>query len=314
MSYTWSDNAPVLGDMSPQEAAARLRSLGDEKTATELEALEIRAHSSRGIMGVASPSSSLKHLWQWWDTDCPWKNTGHEIGYITSEHPAERAQTIVSAREIEPDTTLKGKKLKITLDRFFIVAYPGGITHRILLKFFTRNQVRRTPEDIHFNMICRARDGEAANINGSPIFIGLSTGNQGIVLGCESVKVADKRDEAFLGFLDSDVFKAGLHLVSTIQPAVSLIASAAYHITKTVVDQKTNAKVQEFEMGLDFSKIPSNYKLAAGSYLVVQIAKEGQSSWDWNDWRYQNGQVVRKDSPRFLLPYNYFIFGISLGE
>src|SRR5258708_5628907 len=163
---------------------------------------------------------------EWWGKDSPWKHVGFEIGYLVPTDPIKRAsfRLLQSARAIDPDTTLRNATLNIALDRFFVVSYPpsirhlGSITHRVLLRFYTLHQTQRKSEDIHFNKTCKARDGEAASISGSPIFLGLKVSDQGIVFGCESVKVTDEHDQSFLGFLESDAFTAGLQLLSTIQP------------------------------------------------------------------------------------------------
>lgn len=316
MGYSWSDGIPVLGELPAREAIAKLQALGDDKTVRELEMLYRQSISLGGVMGMSDVSRQFS---EWWSKDSPWKYVGFEVGYIVPPDPTKKAgfQLLQSAREIEPDTTLHNATLNITLDRFFVVSYPpsirhlGSITHRVLLRFYTLHQTQRRSEDIHFNKICKARDGEAASIVGSPIFLGLKVSDQGIVLGCESVKVTDEHDQSFLGFLESDAFTAGLQLLSTIQPIVGMIAITAAYITKVVAGRNVNAKVHEFEARLGLDKgIPSSYKLAAGSYVVVQTPGGSQPSWNWNDWKYQNGNIVRSRSPQTLLSYNYFIFGI----
>jgi hypothetical protein len=313
MSYPWSDNIPMLGEMTPQDAIEKIRALGNEKTTAELEGLRLRSLSSKGVMGAPDHTGLLKHFWQWWDKDRPWKHTGFVIGYIDPiRSETEEAGNIRSAMEIHPDAAIKAKPLKITLDRFFVAEYPGRITHRILLKFYTRNYVHRGSEEIHFNMICNARDGESASISGSPIFIGVHPDDQGLVLGCECVEVVDRQDQEFLSFLESEAFKSGLQMISMLQPAITLVASTAYHITKMIASRKPSAKVHEFELNLHFGALPSHCKLLPGSYIVIQISEDDQASWNWNDWRYRDGRIVRRDYPGILLPYNYFIFGIDI--
>jgi hypothetical protein len=66
-------------------------------------------------------------------------------------------------------------------------------------------------------------------------------------------------------------------------------------------------------MGLDFSDVAFRARLAEGSYLAVQIPEQLQQVWDWADWIYQptSGQVVRKDDPGQLIPFNYVVFSVS---
>ena len=40
MTETWFDNLPVIGKLPPEEIVDKLREMGDEKTATELENLQ----------------------------------------------------------------------------------------------------------------------------------------------------------------------------------------------------------------------------------------------------------------------------------
>jgi hypothetical protein len=146
--------------------------------------------------------------------------------------------------------------------------------------------------------------------------VGLNVGTEGMVFKCFTVNVKNDADEAFLGFLESDAFKAGLQLASTAQPAIGLFSETALGLTKAIAARNKNVPVQDFYMGLDFSTIAAGARLAEGSYLAVQIPESLQTVWDWSEWVYNpnNGQVVNKESPTQLIPYNYLVFGISRYE
>ena len=168
--------------------------------------------------------------------------------------------------------------------------YPGGGTHRVLFDFYAQNQVPGSVEHLHFNASCRARQGQHAGVIGYPIFVGLNVGTEGMAFRCYTVNVKNDADEAFLSFLDSDAFKAGLLLASTAQPALAT--------------RHRNVPVQEFHMGLDFSSDPMGARLAEGAYLAVQIPESVQVVWDWSEWVYDpsTGHVVSRTDPSLLIP------------
>jgi hypothetical protein len=246
----------------------------------------------------------------------PWQHTAHAFGYLAPATPGQDALPIRHAGEVAADSSLKNATLKITLDRMRVAAYPGGGMHRVLFDFYAQNQVPGRAEDIHFNATYRIREGEQAAILGFPIFIGLNVGNEGVSFRCFTVNVKNDDDEAFLDLLESDVFKAGLRLGTTAQPALAPLSGLALGLTKTLAARHRNVPVQDFFLGLDFSNIPLRGRLAEGSYLAVQIPDAQEASWDWNAWVYipARGQVVSQADPKKPIPYNYLVFSISRCE
>src|SRR6266571_4023974 len=89
-------------------------------------------------------------------------------------------------------------------------------------------------EHLHFNATYRVQQGEHAGISGYPIFTGLNAGHEGMTLKCRTINVSNDEDEAFLSFLESDVFKAGLQLVTTAQPVIAPFSEMALGIAKTI--------------------------------------------------------------------------------
>ena len=114
------------------------------------------------------------------------------------------------------------------------------------------------------------REGEHAGIHGYPIFIGLNVGDEGLSFRCRTINVSNDQDEAFLDFLESDVFKAGLKPVNTAQPVIAPFSELGLGIAKTIAKRNRNVSVQDFDLGLDFSTLSMNGRLAEGSYLAVQ--------------------------------------------
>jgi hypothetical protein len=300
MTETWFENLPVIGELPPEAVIAKLREMGDEKTALELE----NAKTPEGQPMTYGGGLFQKKIWE---------ATTHTFGYIPPTPQSPQAIPIQSANNIAPDKTLKNSRIKITLDRLRVADYPGGGTHYILFDFYAQNQVSESVEHLHFNNTYRVREGEQAAIVGYPIFIGLNVGTEGVAFKCLTVNIKNQEDENALSFLESDVFKAGLKLAETVQPAIAPLSNMALGLTHAIANRHKNVAVQDFYMGLDFSNIATRARLAEGSYLAVQIPESQQKSWEWDDWLYEQktGQIVNDYDRTELIPYNYIIFSVS---
>jgi len=297
----WFDDVPVIGRMSPVQAAKKLRELGAYDIPEEPQ--------EHDEVGGPSPLGSWK---SWWRTKL-WQDTGHAFGYIAPSSVSDQLVPIRHAGSIAADASLKGARLKITLDRLRIMEYPGGGTHHVLFDFYAQNQIAGDVEHLHFNATFKGREGEHAALVGYPLFVGLQVGQEGVAFKCFTVNVKNDQDESLLGFLDSDVFKAGLRLVTTAQPALAPLATMASGLARGLAGRNRNVAVQNFYMGLDFSNVSTRARLAEGSYLAVQVPEDEQPAWDWTLWKYSpaNGSVVSATDPRQALPYNYVVFGVS---
>lgn len=300
----WFDQLPVLGNLPAAQAAAKLHEVGENDAAAALE-----AELKRATQMFATPT--------WWPfQDKPWQHTAHTFGHLAAATQGNAPLPIRHAGNITADQTLKNRRIKITLDRLRVAAYPGGGTHLVLFDFYAQNQVPGDVEHLHFNATYRVREGEQAAIMGFPIFVGLNVGAEGVAFKCFTVNVQNDEDETLLGFLESDVFKAGLKLTSTVQPAIAPFSQMALGLTKSIAMRHRNVPVQDFYMGLDFSSIATRARLAEGSYLAVQIPETLQTVWDWSEWMYNpaNGQIVNKAESTRLIPYNYLVYSVSRYE
>lgn len=300
----WFDEQPVLGDLPHLQAAAKLREIGDEITA---EALEEEVDPN-----IANFSARSSWLFQ----DKPWQHTSHTLGYLAPTPPNNRDLPIQPAGSITPDLALKGDRIKITLNALRVAAYPGGGTHQILFDFYAQNQLTDVTEHLHFNSTYRVREGERAALLNYPIFLGLNIGNDGLVFKCYTVNVKNEEDEAAIQFLESDAFKTGLKLATTVQPAIKPLSEMAIGLTKAIANRRKNVAVQDIQIGLDFSNNPMGARLAEGVYIAVQIPETLTRVWDWSDWIYDTstGQIVKDYNRDQLIPYNYIAFGISRYE
>lgn len=301
----WFDDLPVIGNMPPEQAIVKLREVGEDDVADMLEMTQESQTKAFGSSGLRS----WLHL-----QDRPWEHTAHTFGYLAPTAPGTTIPLpLQSIGTIAADSSLKHARVKITLSRLRVADYPGGGMHRVLLHFYAQNQLPHSKEDLHFNATYRVQEGEHAGIHGYPIFVGLHVGDEGLSFRCRTINVSNDQDEAFLDFLESDVFKAGLTLVNTAQPVIAPFSELALDLAKTIAKRHRNVSVQDFDLGLDFSTISMNGHLAEGSYLAVQIPENQRASWNWDEWIYHPGRdhVVKRNDPQDLIPYNYLIFSIS---
>ncbi|HBR00389.1 MULTISPECIES: hypothetical protein [unclassified Roseofilum] len=300
MNVNWFDDLPAIGKMPVTQAAAKLREIGEEELAIALLAAEDR-----------QPAASTFSGWSLFER--PWQHAAHTFGYIAPVPANTKIIPIKSAGNINPDLSLKNARIKITLNCLRVASYPGGDTHQILFDFYTQNQLQNTQEHLHFNSTYRVREGERAAIINYPIFVGLNVGNDGIPFKCYTVNIKNEEDEAAVKFLESDVFKAGLKLSSTVQPAIAPLSAMAVGLTKAIARRRKNVPVQDFYLGLDFGSNPLGARLAEGVYVAVQIPEKERRVWDWSDWVYdaETSQVVNDYDHTELIPHNYIAFGIS---
>jgi hypothetical protein len=301
----WFDDLPVIGKMPTAAAAAKLREMGDAETADRIERPSPQTAPGPETFGIFGFEKSRERLYL---------NTTHSYGHFEAGMSGEAILPVCHAGYIEPDESLKKGRIKITLDRLQIASYPGGGMHRVLFDFYAKNQVQGQDEHLHFNMTYRIQEGQQAGIIGYPIFIGLNVGLEGVDLRGFTVNVKNDADERFLAVLGSDVFKSGLKLATTLQPAIAPLTGIAYALTQTVASRNRNVPVQDFYMGLDFNKlVPTRARLREGSYVVVQIPESDEAVWDWDEWVFNrnSGQLVRKDNHKRFVPYNYIVLGVS---
>lgn len=291
----------VLGQMKSFEVASLLDDLGDKRGA-------FRIREAAKLDNKDVEFSLL--AWPWPKEDPIWKYTSHAYGFIPPATANTNANVaIADAGNMGADTTLKNQTIKITLDRLLVRDYPGNDVHHILFDFYGQHQTTGQKQGLHFTQTYRVLEGQGAAITGYPIFIGLKVGLEGVSFKCQTVNVKNEDDEKMLNFMDGDVFKNGLELLNTVNPALPVVTGFATGITKAVLSRNKNVLVQAFDMGLDFSTIKTRAKLKEGSYVVVQAPVP----FDWSQWVYSptNGQIISSGDTNKTIPYNYIVFSIS---
>jgi len=302
----WFDD-PVLGKLPPREAATKLREVGENAAADRLEESEtVRSFETKGIGG--------RNRWPFQDK--PWQHTSHAFGYLAHAAPGSELLPIRAIGNIPADAGLRDGRVKIALSRLRAASYPGSGMHRVLLHVSAQNQARGKAEDVHFNTTYRIWDGDQAGVQGYPLFVGLCVGGEGLSLKCRTINVSNDQDEAFLDFLESDTFKAGLKLATTAQPVIAPFSEMALGLAKMVAKRHRNVAVQDFDLGLDFGADPMGGRLAEGAYLAVQIPESLRPIWNWDEWAYHPNlaQVVKRADHQQTIPYNYLVFSVSRYE
>jgi hypothetical protein len=242
----------------------------------------------------------------------PWSYTSHQLGYITpSDNNSNENLIIKNPASIKAHQNLKNKPINIRLDRLYIHDYPGSGTHNIMVTFVARNQLVGVQESVTFSQVYRVQGGNSAGIVGYPIFIGLNLGSQGLAFEFSTINVKNDEDEAVLQTIESDVFKNGLQLLTTSQPAIAPFTTMSLGLVKYLAKKNKNVPVQNLYLGLDFDDGGMGARLAEGSYIAVQVPKD--NTIDWEQWVYQPtiGAIVKKDDNNTVLKYNYLVFRVT---
>lgn len=304
---------PSLATLPPLTAAAKLREVGETGAAESLEnAAALRQPGTAQDFGIFDRARAPQ----------PWMHSGTSVGYLAPVASDDDAISIISARRVGADAALKGARVKVTLDRLYAAGFPGGGEHQVLLHFATQYQEpgRAQAEPLRFSTTCKVRDGQIANVQDFPIFVGLPVGSEDLTLEYTAINVKNDDDEKILNVLNSEgfaeVFKAGVQLVSTFQPMLAPFSALALSLAKYFFGREKNINIGPFKMGLDFSTIPLHNHLAAGSYIVAQLPEDLQRTWNWSDWAYRidSGLVIKKSDPTQRIPYNYLIFSIARSQ
>jgi hypothetical protein len=289
MSRFSSDDS--LGAKADSDIANYLLKIGDNEAAREFLDGDIAGQ------GLFSPIR-------------PWKMTGMMLGYFDAATEGEGAVPIVGVSSIQGDQNLIGKRIKITMDKFFVQSYPGLGTHDILCEFAGKNQVAAEAEELRLALRFKANDNASAARSGTPIFLGVTVGADGISFEGRTVNLASKGDEQLLATFESPAFKNGLTLITTAQPALKPFVGLAGAVVKFLAKQGSNAQIHDFNVGLDFTNGASSARLRFGSYVVVQT---DAPNWDWSEfvWDRDALSLKRKTPSNDDLGFNYMVFGVG---
>lgn len=277
-----------LGSLPPNEIAEYLQTIGEEE-----EARKFLAGASGQAASIFNP---------------PYAHTGMVLGFIPPEQGVKQVQGIST---VSGDKELVGKKIKVTLDKFFVASYPGSGKHTVLFEFTGKNQVTGEAEELTFALRFEVSDGAGAGITGGAIFSGLTVAQDGISFKGRTVNVKSEADEVLLETLNTNAFKAGLTLLNIAQPALKPLTSLATATVGTVLTRKKNRQIHSFDLGLDFAGSATSARLRLGSYLVVQT--DEAAAWDWSqyEWNPDGMALHPAGKPAEKIKFNYVVFGVS---
>lgn len=286
----WSPN-DSLGAQDAKAVINYLRNIGDDEAADRLQA-----------KGGTGQSLGLS----WFDQ--VYGYTGVLIGYIPATATGAMSD-IENAVTLPPDPTLRNTRVKITLERLYVHCYPGRGQHEIICEFTGKNQAGGEREQMQFALTTQANDGAAASINGAPIFLGVTVGNNGIAFEGRTINVGSKGDEEFLAALSGGSFRDGLSLLTTVQPALKPFVGLASSVVGAVLKRSKNRQIHSFNLGFDFSESQTSVALRHGSFAIVQT---DDHDWDWSHlaWNASSQRIVQKDTG-FAIPFNYLVLKIS---
>lgn len=289
---------PVLGNMHVRDVIRVLEQVGESDRARELAAFD-----------QDERLADLVESGRWGPK--PYEITQHQFGYIgpaTSPSP----WYIQDATKIQPDRSLIGKKIIVTLDKLRVYDYPGSGLHQVLFDFSGdhQNPDGSQGDRVHFTQNYAAQESEGAGVSGFPIFSGLCVPKNGVNFSCSTTNVANNDDQKILSFLNGDVFQKGITFINSINPVLPIVTDFAVGLTTAFAGRNQNVKVSEFNLGLDFSSIVTRAKLCVGSYIAAQ-APDGKINWgQWGWW----DNMIKQWDQKGYLPYNYIVFSISVQE
>jgi hypothetical protein len=321
MTNGWFEGIPVLGRMKPSDVAQILEQLGDVEGAEALRrdpaagAWQAQQDTVLHLGPDHELTSAPRKIAPWPFGTRPWQYTAHTFGFIPLPAGRQKDLQIYSVDYAINSPTLHGSKINIALDHLRVASYPGRGTHQILVHLAAENSAgnRVKPLDVHFNTLCRAREGQRAGTRGHPVFVGLRVPEESLTLKCRTINVKNEQDEQLLAFLESDQFNAGLSLLGATHPAIGLFSQMALEVAKSIAQNSRNVSVQDITLGFGVGLNPGGVHLAEGEYLAVQTPERERLLWSWRDWVYDRstGTVVAKADKRELIPYNYIMLGVA---
>lgn len=292
------DTITTIGELPPSQVAAKLEEIGDSETAQEFRKRAATTEEGEPLFG--------------WGPQKAWEYPYHKLGYLSlTTDGSVGPQPILATSTLAADTSLRNARIDIHLDRLRIYDYPGSGTHDILLTFTAKNQVPNGAESVSFSQMYQAGDGQAAGVQGWPVFLGLNVGADGVALQTFTVNVSNRDDQALLGFLSSSSFQSGLTLLTSAQPAIKPFADMVLGVAKTVLARHQNVPVQKLNLGLDFTPAALGARLVEGEYIAAQVPDESAINWD--NWIYQPtvGSIVSKADQTVTLPFNYIVCRVT---
>lgn len=308
----WFENITVLGALSDRDLSKSLRSLGEDAIADEID------------FALASTPPGPSHRFSSEGRQVrdrhPWSHTAHIVGYLPLVGQSSKLAEIQPTEEIEADRLLLGQRIDLSLDGFQPLGYPSeeedldGKFHRLLFHFAARHFPGEV-EPLHFNVSRRVETGQPFRYLNQPLFVGLTVEERGLDLRYLTLPLKEPATVGFFESLASDVARRGMVLSSKPQPVASLASDMAFQITNRLLSQGMSP-VEELRLGLGFSADRRAAPLRTGTYIAAQIPSSERLVFEdegWSDWLFHlpTGQIVDRDHPRQLFPFNYLLLTVD---
>ncbi|MDP2072585.1 hypothetical protein [Methylotenera sp.] len=203
------DSANSLGSQSNEDIAEYLTLINDTVAAQDFIGANVA-----GQGGLFSTKA--------------WKHNGSVFGFINDiPDPTTGLCLIQNASAIQPDASLIGQSIKISLDCFYVHSYPGFGAHNVLFDFGGKSQINAALEDIRHPLKFRINDQANASVSGTPIFLGLNVSQNGVSFEGRTINVDSSDDQQIIALFESSVFKTGLTLINTACSASTILSSSA---------------------------------------------------------------------------------------
>lgn len=246
----------------------------------------------------------------------PWEYSRTEIGFVPMKISGQpNGISVESATAITPDLTLKNKRVNVNLAYLVCYNYPGRGVHNAFFGYNASPIGTSTviaDKDFTFNQTFAVNESDEPALKAIPIFNGLGTGNEGVLIKCVVYNVSNKNDQKVTQVFESG--KKGLDILNVATPAVSMVSGIADEAIKIIKSNHDNIPIHDVTLGLHFNNNGTDLQLRQGTYIVMNVPRciEGQPfDFHWSDYQFDRTTGKLKginDSP---IRQNYLVFTIT---
>jgi len=297
-----------FSDLKVPEAITELGEYGDMESVKELSSLLAKNPKYFGYTVSELPNDTY---------DKPWKIKEHVYAFIDDKNSKNNAAPLINSLNMKADQKLKGSRVNIRIGNIYVKRYPGiyNKNHEVLFDFSAKHSPddsakSNKEEEIAFSQKYTLNNKEGSGYQGLFAFKGLNIPSNGIDFRLNTILLGNKNAKKLLGFLDSDVFKSGLQLLSTVNPVVDKAAGYAKGIVNYVTDINKNRVIQEIGLGFDFSDQTEVASLKLGTFVAIQAIRNDVKLQDRIYDKELSLIVHKKNKQR--LPYNHITFVVSM--
>lgn len=307
LNQTWSPNfiSTEFDEQTVAQAAYVYKKIGEDEVFSEL----ISAYEPKEKLSELNRSCRR--------TPKLWEYKRIEVGFIPKPKKGdEKIIGISSATSIEPDLTLRNKKLNFNLSYLRASDYPGKGLHNVFFGYnvTTIGSSPNPNSEFSFNQNFQVQESDEPSLRSVPVFNGLSSGKDGVLINCSVVNVSNKNDETL-----SKVFQAGkdgLNILGIGQanPALKMVTGIADEALKLIKSSHENIPIHDIKLGLHFNHNGVDMQLREGSYVVLGIPNciNGLPyNFTWNNFEFnrETGKLQGKNGVKIDL--NYLVFTVN---